>query len=92
MSSKIQPKNPFDSLVNDPIAGTFLQLIIQLGQFRYAMEQLRGSDILHDLYAFGFYSDAILRRVGDWFAQPKKMKDSQIGRALGKVGISDQAI
>lgn len=92
MSSKTGPNNPFHNLVNDPIAGTFLQLIIHLGQYRYAMEQLRSADILQDRYAYGFYSDAMLRRIGDWFAQPPKMKESQIDHALRKVGIRDQDI
>lgn len=92
MSWKTGPDDPYHKLIDDPIAGTLLQLIVHLGQYRYAMEQLRGSIILQDRYAFGFYSDAILRRVGDWFAQPRTMKESQICHALRKVGIRDQDI
>lgn len=92
MTPSPEEKEIVSRIENDPILGTFMQLAVHLGHFKYAMGQLKSTMISDKRYAFGFYSESILRRIGDWFAEPKNMPDSLIDQALKKVRLDDDVI
>lgn len=75
--------------VDDPIAGTFVQLVMHLGHYRYAMAQMREAPLAGII---GFYSDSVLRMIGDWFGKPKEKGEALIESALGRVGMGNHVL
>lgn len=81
----------FSRLLNDSIASTSFQLVIHLGHYPYAMAQLREEALLPrpSLAMMGFYTDNVLRMIGDWFSEVRGTGEAQLDKALKKVGMED---
>ncbi len=81
----------FSTLLNDSIASTLFQLVIHLGHYSYAMAQLREEALLQvpRLAMISFYTDNVLRMIGDWFSEVRGTREAQLDNALKKVGMED---
>ena len=79
-----------ERMENDLLTGSLMLLTIHLGHFNYAMGKMRGYPGLNRAIGepLGFYTDAVLRRIGDWFAEPPGVADSMIDHALITAGLS----
>lgn len=78
-------------LLNDSTASRLVQLVIHLGHYTYAMARLKEEAQLPRprLAIISFYTDNVLRMIGDWLSEPGDTNESQLDLALKKVGLSD---